>query len=299
MNFQFFATLKAVIKSGSFAAAASEMNLSPSAVSLQMKRLEEYFGQILFDRSALQVKPTPFAHEVAAVVTQTLHTLEAMRRKSSTVVQGDVTIGVIDSMQALILPDAMRYLKQHYPALNVKPVRETSQNLINWLKEGEIHAAIVAVVPDKRARGLKWQLLFNEEMVLIAPPEASGTTLAELLKTYEFIHFARDTQLGISIVKYLSRSKTTVRGNIELQSTLAIIGMVSAGLGVSIMFWPDRRLWVGFPVKALKLGADAPTLAVSMVSRKTDEDSRSLAAIREAFEYAAQQAALRNLPPAD
>ena len=55
MKIESFRTLNAVLRGGSFAAGAADMNLSPSAVSLQMKQMEAYFGQPLFDRSALQV----------------------------------------------------------------------------------------------------------------------------------------------------------------------------------------------------------------------------------------------------
>ena len=58
MKIEMFDTLDAVLRGGSLAAAASETNLTASAVSMQMKQLETYLGQPLFDRSGHAIRPT-------------------------------------------------------------------------------------------------------------------------------------------------------------------------------------------------------------------------------------------------
>ena len=67
MNLAFLSTLVSIVDRGSLAAAASHVGCSPSAISLQVKQLEAWFGRPLFDRSARSVEPLPFALEVAAV----------------------------------------------------------------------------------------------------------------------------------------------------------------------------------------------------------------------------------------
>ena len=61
MKLDAFLTLDAVLRGGTLAAAAAEMDLTPSAVSMKMKQLEVYMGQPLFDRSGAQVRPTRLA----------------------------------------------------------------------------------------------------------------------------------------------------------------------------------------------------------------------------------------------
>lgn len=289
MKLSFFVTLAAVVKRGSFAAAASENNLSPSAVSLQIKRLEEYFGQALFDRSSLQIKPTPFALEVLALVNDTLENLESLRRRSSPVVQGDAKVGIIESMQAVILPTAMRILNSRYPQLIVRPVRGRSQELIEAVKDGSIDAAVVSQPTDGGAKRLHWHPLFETKMVMLAPPDSVETTVADLVKHHQFIHFDRATNVGRMAARYLADLNLQPSGNVELQSTHAVVAMVSAGLGVSITFWPDRRLAMGFPVREIKLGERAPTMHISLVSRRLEEDNRILGALQHAFRDAALQ----------
>ncbi|MCD2513165.1 LysR family transcriptional regulator [Comamonas endophytica] len=287
MNLTFFSTLNAVIRRGSFAAAAADCNLSPSAVSLQMKRLEEHFGQLLFDRSGAHVVPTPFAHEVVGLINHTIDGLEALRKRSSLVIDGTLSIGVIESMQSLLLPEAMRYLRQRYPGLRLRPVRDKSAALLHALKEGALDAVVVGQPTDAQSKRLVWHSLLREPLVMVAPPNSTETTAAALFQNHDFIHFDRNTNLGIAVAKYIAKQRIQPKNIIELQSTQALLAMVSAGLGVSMMFCPDRRLTIGFPVRELKLATNASSLHISYVTRKADEDKRALAVTLEAFRHAA------------
>ena len=72
MNMAALSTLVAILDRGSFASAADDVGCTPSAVSLQMKQLEAYFGQPLFDRSTRTVKPTDFGREAGAVARESI-----------------------------------------------------------------------------------------------------------------------------------------------------------------------------------------------------------------------------------
>ena len=83
MNLAFLSTLVSIVDRGSLAAAASHVGCSPSAISLQVKQLEAWFGRPLFDRSARSVEPLPFALEVAAVARDVALRLDALRARPS------------------------------------------------------------------------------------------------------------------------------------------------------------------------------------------------------------------------
>ena len=290
MNLSFLETMVAVLRHGSFASAAVDRNLSPSAVSLQMRRLEDYFRQPLFDRSSQQVRPTAFAHELAQVFSSTLQTMEDLRYRTSHAVEGEVKLGVTESMQALVLPPALTMLRSKYPQLVVKPVRGRSQTLIDQVKSGEIDAAVVVQSPNGGARRLRWDLLLQEPLVLIVPPDAPEDSLEALLRKHELIRFEGSANVGRLGMRFLAAKGIKPRGNVELQSVLPIVALVSSGLGVSIAFMPDRRSYSGYPVREISLGADAPQLKVAFVTRPQQDDSRAVQAVREAmFEAVAQR----------
>lgn len=93
MKIDTFLTLDAVLRGGTLAAAAIEMNLTPSAISMQMKHLEAYLGQPLFDRSGLQVKPMALAHDVSTAMRDGLQQLEAFRKRPSVATEGTSPTG--------------------------------------------------------------------------------------------------------------------------------------------------------------------------------------------------------------
>jgi DNA-binding transcriptional LysR family regulator len=283
MNLAFLETLSTVLRTGSFAAAAADRHLSPSAVSQQMKRLEDYFGQPLFDRSSQQVRATAFAHQVMALFAQTLGSMEQLRHRDTHTIEGEVRLGITDSMQAMVLPPTLRMLKSRYPKLIVKPVRGRSQSLIELLKTGEVEAAVVIQPPNGGARRLRWDLLRQEPLVLIAPPDAQETSVEKLLHTYELIRFEGSANVGRLGARYLAARGLKARGDIELQSVLPVVALVSSGLGVSIAFMPDRRATAGYPVKEVSLGEDAPQMRVAFVTRPRQDKNGLVEVVREAI----------------
>ena len=283
MKIAAFATLDAVLRGGSFAAAATEMNLTPSAVSMQMKQLERYVGQPLFDRSGLQVRPRPLAHEVADSLRPGLQQLAVLRRHMPMMVEGVVKLGVIESMQAVLLPGTLRYLRERHPRLEVRPVRGRSATLTEAVKAGSLDAAVVARPEKGAGTGLAWQLLERRELVMVAPPSAPESSVGALLRQHDWIRYDRAAVTGALAARYVGELLPDKRAAMELDSMQAILAMVSAGLGVSIIQLSDPSLVQAYPVRLMRLGRDAPLLHLSCVTRKADAEERRLLALKGAM----------------
>jgi DNA-binding transcriptional LysR family regulator len=292
MKLEAFATLDAVITEGSFAAAAAVMNLTPSAVSMQMKHLEQYLGQQLFNRAGLQVRPTAMAHQVRDAMRGGLQHIDAMRRRNTVAVEGTVRLGLIESIQPVLLPGTMRLLRDAHPALQLRPQRGRSVGLTDDVKAGKLDAAVVAQPEKGRLAGLTWAPLLQRELLLIAPPGETGaaSTAKAMLERYEWIRYDRGTASGAMAARYVRRVAPDKRSTLELDSVTAIVAMVSAGLGVSVVQLMDPTLVERYPVKVIRLGAGAPTLQISVVMRKGDEERRALQAVRDAMKRVAQRA---------
>ncbi len=290
MKLHFLDTLDAVLRTGSLAGAAVEMNVTPSAVSMQMKQLEVYFGQPLFDRSGLRVQATPLAREIAEVARQPMQRLEALRQRTSLAVEGTVRLGVIETMQSGLLPGAMLFLRERHPLLQLRPVRGRSVELVNAVKAGSIDAAVVVQPDTGGSQRLSWLPLLRNELVLVAPPDSTHTSLKALFTCYDWIRFDPETYSGRLAARYLQKHAPHARGSLELQSVQALVAMVSAGLGVSVVMLPDRRMRLAYPVRVLPLGPGAPYTQISLVARKTDASGRKLIALREAIDSVSAQA---------
>lgn len=284
MKVEVFTTLDAVLRTGSFTAAAAESNLTPSAVSMQMKQLEQYLGQTLFDRSGLQVRPTPAARELAAAMAGGLEHVQALRRRTPLAVEGVLRLGVIESMQPVLLPGTLRTLRERYPGLEVRPLRGRSAGLTEQVKAGTLDAAVVAQPEKGGQSGVRWHMLEERELVLIAPPAAPALPIRQMFERWEWIRYERATVSGAMAARWVNAHAPHRRPWLEFDSVPAIVAMVHAGLGISIVQLADLGICLAYPVRMVRLGRDAPKLRVSLVTRKADEDDRRLLALRGAME---------------
>lgn len=286
MKLETFATLDAVLQTGTFVGGARLMNVTPSAVSMQMKQLEVYLGKPLFDRSGLQVRPTPLAHEVANTLRDALKGLEALRSGTPLAIEGVVRVGIIESMQPAVLPGMLRFIRARHPKLDVLPVRGRSSNLMTSLKAGEIDAALVAQPSTSKSGRLSWTPMLRRELVLIAPPDTADTPIPTLFRQLEWIRYDRKTVTGAMAANYVSNQIGDVRSTLEFDNASAIVAMVSSGLGISVLQRPDPATLHSYPVRIFRLGKIAPVLQLSMVNRKADDDSRPLRVMCEAMAQA-------------
>lgn len=286
MKIEMFDTLDAVLRGGSLAAAASETNLTASAVSMQMKQLEAYLGQPLFDRSGHAIRPTPLAHEVAAAMREGLQHLQSLRRRSVVTVEGVLRLGIIESMMPALLPGTVSELRARHPRLELRPIRGRSAGLTDAVKSGELDAAVVAEPASGGSVRLNWRALVRSEMRLIVPPEATESSVAALFKQYDWIRYDRQTISGMLAARYVTRQVRVGRGALELDSVPAIIAMVSAGLGIALVHLVDAGFCQSYPVRFVRLARGAPAVQMSLVSRRAEADSRPLRAVGDAMTVA-------------
>ncbi|NYE24812.1 LysR family transcriptional regulator [Pigmentiphaga litoralis] len=283
MKVEFLHTLCAVIRRGTFAAAAEDVHVTPGAVSQHIKYLEQHFGQLLFDRSSRRAHPTPFALELAETVQGTLDALESLRTRDETDVSGRTRLGTIDTVQATLLPGALKWLRDQYPKLDVELARGRSDHLLGELNAGTLDAAVVVRPLTGGSSRLFWQVLREEKMVLVAPPDATGKTVQELLQQHDWIRFDKTSTGGMIAAQFVERLQPRMRARIDLLSSHAIVAMVSAGLGVSVIPQPYEPLRRAYAFREVDLGKKGPTRQVAFVCRQADKDKRSIGALQEAF----------------
>ncbi|TAL90409.1 MAG: LysR family transcriptional regulator [Candidimonas sp.] len=292
MKIEAFTTLIAVLRIGTMAAAAKEINMTPSAVSMQIRQIEAYLGRQLFDRSGPQAKPLPAAHEVVATMQQALQSLETLRHQPPIQVEGTIRLGVIDSMQPVLLPGTLRILRDRYPALHVRPSRGKSAALIDAVKAGNLDAAVVGQPEAGGSARLHWHTLLSQELVLIVPPFEGETSIKTLLKCYEWIRYDRKTVVGRLSARFFKAQGSVRHSTIELDEVRAVVAMVSAGLGISVVQLVEPSICLAYPVKTLHPSPALPTLRFSLVTRATDAGRRHLCALREAMDSTMKARAL-------
>lgn len=283
MKFEFLMTLNSVLRHGSFASAADDMGLTPSAVSLQMKRLEEYVGQPLFDRSGRTVRPTPLASDLAESIRTALDAVEEARTRHSAALSGRVVIGAIRSLQPTMIPLVLREIGDRHPGLAVRVIQGDSGELLDHLKAGRLDGAALIRPTSGGSSRLDWQDLERQPFVFVAPPDSTQTTAEALIARYDWIQFDTSLTSGRTAASHLHRLSPGTRPRFELESIEAVLAMVSAGLGVSIIPRLPVAPTVRAPVRQIPLGVSTPTRQIAFVCRSGDADNRRVRAIRDAF----------------
>jgi DNA-binding transcriptional LysR family regulator len=283
MNVAMLSTLVAIVDRGSFAAAAREVGCTPSAVSLQVKQLETWFGRLLFDRSARTTRPTPFALEVATVARDVAARLEALRTRPSIRVSGRVRLGAIASVQTANLPQALRTVRDRHPDLQVEVSLADSDELIAAVKAGRIDAAVLVRPASGGSTRLAWQDLARQPFVLLVPPGVPAAPAPELLQRFGLIRYDTALTGGRLSAQYVRRIFPQARIVMEVRSIDAIVAMVSAGLGVSIVPQPRPALLEAHGVRALGLGRGGPTRQIAVVRRRADAANRNIDAVSQAL----------------
>jgi DNA-binding transcriptional LysR family regulator len=253
-----------------------------------MKRLEEYLGQPLFDRSGRTVKPTTVARELCDSVRSALTAVEAARTRQSGAVAGRVVLGTIRSLQSTMIPLVLRDIARRHPDLSVRVIQGDSTELLNQLKAGELDGAALIRPSSGGSSRLHWHDLERQPFVFVAPANSGEASPLELVKRYAWLQFDTSLTSGRVAAGYLHRLSPSTRPKFELESIEAVLAMVAMGLGVSVIPKVSGAMAEAHPVRQISLGRNAPTRQISFVCRGADSESRRLIALRDAFahEYA-------------
>jgi DNA-binding transcriptional LysR family regulator len=133
----------AVVESGSMTAATRRVGRTQSAVSMQIKRLEEIVGRPLFRRDARKVALT---REGELMLVQARKILRAHREAvdlfREDALSGSVTIGTPDDYAQSFLPQVLALFAQSHPKVHVSLVIEPSEYLSMRIRDGSVDLAI-------------------------------------------------------------------------------------------------------------------------------------------------------------
>jgi DNA-binding transcriptional LysR family regulator len=228
-----------VAREGSLAAAGKVMGLTPAAVGLQMKALEEDMGLTLFDRGPRSIVLNSAGRETLTAVDDILARYEALaQRQDGDQLAGTLVMGALVSALMGAFADALLAVRRAHPALDVRLFAGKSRDFAERVANGELDAAIVTRPPYRLASRLAWTPLYVEPMVLIAPRQPHFTLprgAARILAESPFIRFDHQAWTGYLVRRALRQTGVTVRDALELDSVEAIIELVRGGFGVAIV----------------------------------------------------------------
>lgn len=134
----------AVADCGSVTAAAERLFRTQSAVSLQVKRLEENLGQPLFHRQARGVALTPRGEQLVPYARRVVALLDeaaiALREKP---LEGPVRVGIPDEYSGTVLPRALAAFDERHEGVQVSVRCDHSEAQMRGLEADELDLAVI------------------------------------------------------------------------------------------------------------------------------------------------------------
>ena len=241
MNITHLRTLEAIAATRSFSAAAEKLFITPSAISHQMKELEEELGTVLFDRESRPPRLNGHGHAVVERGREVLKEFDTLVQlaKSPGEIGGRLMLGCVSGVSSDVIPKALASLRASHPSVRVSMEEGLSETLANRVRKRELDAAIITELPDPDPE-LKSLVITEEAMIVVAPRDCRLKKWNEILSSYPFIRLNRNAGMGKVIERALREHRVTVDDAMELDSSETVVGMASAGLGAGVI--PVGRL---------------------------------------------------------
>ncbi|GGM03444.1 pca operon transcription factor PcaQ [Pseudomonas asuensis] len=158
-----------VAQQRSFAKAAHAVSVSQPAISKTLKELEVILEARLFERDKNGVVLTPAGQ---AFMRYAGPCVQALRDGVNTVRSGGlqgglVRVGVLSTVESLVMPEVIRRLHERYSGLTISVSTGLSTYLLNQLRVGELDVVVGRMTDNPEIRGLNFEHLYSESMTLV------------------------------------------------------------------------------------------------------------------------------------
>lgn len=230
--------LIAIRRLGQLSAAADELGLTQPAASHQIREAERRLGIRLFDREGRRIKLTKAGERLLEAALYTENTLrsaetDAVRLHNLTTSPLRIAVGSYD--HTCWLPAVAAKIDAGDLPWKVELIRLAHDDLGPAITSGRADLFLAPSSPE--LENLPSYPLFEDTLVAVLPPDADpGTPIsAEFFETRRFLAFSYHPAQGFEYERYLSPAGVIPKNLLRVESAAAIIELVAAGFGVSIL----------------------------------------------------------------
>ena len=222
---------------GNLTATAQALGYTQSGVSHILKTLEEECGLPLMLRGRKGARLTPAGEELLPYFRSLCRAEEALLEQAQSLrglEQGRLRVGSVPSLSACLLPRLLGQLRRRHPGIQVQLRHGEYKELEQWLLEGELDCAFLALPVSPR---LAARLLLEDRIVAVLPqghPLACQEKITgQQLRAQPFIRFEEgwDTEIRDALAAMDLQPEEVL----TVPDDYAILSMVEHGLGVSVL----------------------------------------------------------------
>jgi len=232
-----------IVKTGSFSKASMNVFRSQSAVSHQIKKLEEELNVKLFKRLGTKVKLTEEGEILLDLVSSFFNQLETVKRRLEDMKQckyGNLTIATTSGMMTYVLPDVIERFVNQFPGIKFKLV---SYTLISEIQSMVLNGDADIGIGPRSKQFLPQHLNFLfwkcfDRVLLTAKDHPlcrkKGLTSLDISK-YPIISLKKGTLIREDLAKAFVCSNVPYEIVMEVDVTENIKKFVGMGIGISIL----------------------------------------------------------------
>ncbi|NIA69310.1 LysR family transcriptional regulator [Pelagibius litoralis] len=276
-------TLIAAADCGSFAEAGLRLGVSISAVSLQLRALEEETGLALFDRRTRPPQLTDEGRDFVARAREVLAHWETLSDGLSRDPAGGVLrVGAVHTAVAAALPAALLQLQGSRPELSVRLATGLSHDLEEQLKRRIIDCAVVTEA-EAQSEELTSHRIGSEPLALIAHRSIKGRDIRKILESQPYVRFSRQARVARLIESELQRRGIAVASRMEIDTLDAVVSLVRNQLGVSIVPLNAGGDPLPKDLRSLPLGSPPILRHLAVAARKDSPKAHLVSLLVEAL----------------
>ena len=264
----------ATAEEGSISAAARRLEASPSAVSQQLSNLETALGNVLLNRTSRPVTMTPSGEIFRKRAQLIINEATQARAELSMSDMSALTrfrLGMIEDFDADVTPRLLSDMSETFKGCQFLLETGASHRLFDLLDSRALDV-IVAADMGATADWMEVHPLISEPFVAAVPKGAvdGGGGVLEQLKSLPLIQYTQRHHMGRQIASHLARQNLTLSHRFELDSYHAIMALVAAKAGWTILtplgFLKARRFHG--EVEMIKLPFDPLSRSISLIARR-------------------------------
>jgi DNA-binding transcriptional LysR family regulator len=239
MELRQFLAFKEVVERGGFTRAANHLHLTQSAVSQQVKALEEELGTALLHRVCRQIRLTDAGQVFLTHAKQILAQVEDAQSDVAEVVggvKGNCRVACIPSIAPRMLPHLILGFRQTFPHVDIQTRVGTETQLLDWLKEGAVDVCITGL--PVACEDVEEKIVMQEKFVLVVPVEHhfAGRITIKLEELFSecLISLPHDSVISSWFSTLCHDVGFKPNFVFESDDLSTRLGMVAAGLGISV-----------------------------------------------------------------
>lgn len=240
MDMKVLRIVESVARLQSFSRAADEVCLSVAAVSAAVGRAERDIGLQLFERSTRSVRLTPLGDYFLPEIRLLLKQYEGLLHAFGETVKhrrGKVTVGCLASIAVRVMPAAIAQCRRLHPGVEVEIRDAQARAVYDDVASAHTDFAIVGAFGGRHE--LRFEPFFHDPMALICPADSPLARRRRVgvreLAGEDFVLMSRETGVRAVLEERLGPMQERFRVAHQVTQLSSVIGMVEAGLGISLV----------------------------------------------------------------